>query len=203
MQYQRVKSNISDNDLQEIESISSHFQLSDFVSNTIIENSTEHIYHPVNTQEDNSIWLRNLEETSLAEFNGTITVPNQETNWFKKFRAFVGPGALVAVGYMDPGNWSTDIAGGSAFGYSLIFVIALSSLMAIFLQGLALKAGLATNRDLAQICRDSYPQHVVTLLWIIMEIAICATGLFLITVLTYFNFCFIFFVLSSLLIRCG
>ena len=90
-------------------------------------------------------------------------------------KSYIGPGALVAVGYMDPGNWSTDIAGGSMFGYKLLFVILLSSLMAMFLQHLSLKAGLATGRDLAQICRDSYPNYIVYSLGVIMEVAICAT----------------------------
>ena len=88
-----------------------------------------------------------------------------------------GPGALIAVGYMDPGNWSTDIAGGSAFGYSLLFIIMLSSLMAMFLQNLAAKLGLATKRDLAQACRDSYPEWARYILWIIAEIAIMATDI--------------------------
>lgn len=99
----------------------------------------------------------------------------KKRSWWRVCREYLGPGALVAVGYMDPGNWSTDIAGGSQFGYSLLFVVLLSSLMAMFLQYLSLKAGLATNRDLAQICRDSYHPYVSRGLWIAMEIAIMAT----------------------------
>jgi manganese transport protein len=128
-------------------------------------------------EDETSPWLRPLEEHTLPEFHGQVPVPTTGTPWYKALRAYLGPGTLVAVGYMDPGNWVTDIAGGSAFGFKLLFVIAMSSLMAMFLQYLSLKAGLATNRDLAQICRDSYPRPVVIMLWIIMEIAICATDL--------------------------
>jgi hypothetical protein len=128
-------------------------------------------------------WRHQLSEYSLPEFYGQIVVPlNSESNdsgdvpWYRSLHAFLGLGSLIAVGYMDPGNWVTDLAGGSAYEYSLLFVIALSSIMAMFLQYLSLKAGLATSRDLAQICRDSYPRPVVVCLWIIMEVAICATG---------------------------
>lgn len=96
-------------------------------------------------------------------------------SWWRVCREYLGPGALVAVGYMDPGNWSTDIAGGSQFGYKLLFVVLFSSVMAMFLQYLSLKAGLATGRDLAQICRDSYPRPISLFLWFAMEIAIMAT----------------------------
>ena len=81
--------------------------------------------------------------------------------WFRKILAFAGPGYLVAVGYMDPGNWATDLAGGSQFGYTLLSVILISNLMAILLQGLASKLGIATGRDLAQACRDHYSRPVV------------------------------------------
>jgi manganese transport protein len=91
--------------------------------------------------------------------------------------AFAGPGYLVAVGYMDPGNWATDLAGGSRFGYSLLFVILLSNLMAVLLQGLACKLGIVTGRDLAQACRDHYSRPVSIALWIGCEIAIAACDL--------------------------
>jgi len=91
--------------------------------------------------------------------------------------AFAGPGYLVAVGYMDPGNWATDIAGGSAFGYTLLSVILLSNLMAILLQALCAKLGIVTGRDLAQACRDHYSKPVAIVLWIMCEIAICACDL--------------------------
>ena len=89
----------------------------------------------------------------------------------------MGPGYLVAVGYMDPGNWATDLAGGSQFGYTLLTVILISNLMAILLQGLASKLGIVTGRDLAQACRDHYSKPVVWFLWIICELAIAACDL--------------------------
>jgi manganese transport protein len=136
-----------------------------------------HAYAPVSGDENN-VWVRPVEELTLPEFHGVIEVERGEhVSWWKTMRSFMGPGALVAVGYMDPGNWSTAIAGGSAFGYTLLFVVVLSSAMAMFLQVLALKVGLATNRDLAQACRDSYPKHVVWMLWVITEVAICATDI--------------------------
>jgi manganese transport protein len=91
--------------------------------------------------------------------------------------AFAGPGYLVAVGYMDPGNWATDLAGGSQFGYSLLSVILISNLMAILLQGLASKLGIVTGRDLAQACRDDYPRPVALALWLLCEVAIAACDL--------------------------
>jgi len=91
--------------------------------------------------------------------------------------AFAGPGYLVAVGYMDPGNWATDLAGGSRFGYTLLSVILLSNLMAVLLQGLASKLGIVTGRDLAQACRDHYPPRVAFALWVLCELAIAACDL--------------------------
>src|SRR5256884_3854151 len=98
-------------------------------------------------------------------------------SWFRKILAFAGPGYLVAVGYMDPGNWATDIGGGSKFGYTLLSVIVLSNLMAMFLQALSAKLGIATGRDLAQACRDHYSRRATFALWIICEIAIAACDL--------------------------
>jgi manganese transport protein len=97
--------------------------------------------------------------------------------WWRKILAFAGPGYLVAVGYMDPGNWATDLAGGSQFGYTLLTVILMSNLMAILLQGLASKLGIVTGRDLAQACRDHYSTPVVWFLWVICELAIAACDL--------------------------
>src|SRR5687767_15632655 len=94
--------------------------------------------------------------------------------FWRKLLALGGPGYLVAVGYMDPGNWATDIAGGSAFGYTLLSVILLSSLMAMVLQALSARLGIATGLDLAQACRARYPRPVSAVLWILCEIAICA-----------------------------
>lgn len=99
------------------------------------------------------------------------------TSWFRKLLAFSGPGYLVAVGYMDPGNWATSLAGGSRFGYTLLSVILLSNLMAVLLQGLASKLGIVTGRDLAQACRDHYSRPVSLFLWVLCEIAIAACDL--------------------------
>src|SRR5262245_57722626 len=91
--------------------------------------------------------------------------------------AFAGPGLMVAVGYMDPGNWATDLAGGAKFGYRLLSVILISNFMAILLQHLSLKLGIVTGRDLAQACRDHYSRPVGLFLWVICEIAIAACDL--------------------------
>src|SRR2546425_4182791 len=112
---------------------------------------------------------------SLAEVYRTI--PVREGPWWRKALAFAGPGYLVAVGYMDPGNWATDLAGGSKFGYALLSVILISNLTAILLQGLASKLGIVTGRDLAQACRDHYSRPASLFLWVICEIAIAACDL--------------------------
>ncbi|HEY8611679.1 MAG TPA: Nramp family divalent metal transporter [Roseomonas sp.] len=116
------------------------------------------------------------ETLSLPEVNRSVAVPNAG-GWLRRMMAFIGPGYLVAVGYMDPGNWATALAGGSAFGYTLLTVALLSSLMAILLQALCARIGLATGRDLAQLCRDRFPRWVGFPLWFLAEIAICATDL--------------------------
>src|SRR5438105_14000991 len=113
---------------------------------------------------------------SLSEVHRTIPVPTGLSFW-RKMLAFSGPGYLVAVGYMDPGNWATDLAGGSAFGYRLLSVILISNLMAILLQSLCAKLGIVTGRDLAQACRDHYAKPVTIVLWLLCEIAICACDL--------------------------
>jgi manganese transport protein len=120
-------------------------------------------------------WRRAREAPSLAEVHRTVPVIGR--NWWRKLLAFAGPGYLVAVGYMDPGNWATDLAGGSQFGYALLSVILMSNLMAVLLQGLASKLGIVTGRDLAQACRDHYSPPVVFALWILCEIAIAACDL--------------------------
>jgi len=112
---------------------------------------------------------------SLAEVYRTIPVTG--TGWWRKALAFAGPGYLVAVGYMDPSNWATDLAGGAQFGYTLLSVILISNLMAILLQGLSAKLGIVTGRDLAQACRDHYSRPVSFGLWILCEIAIAACDL--------------------------
>ncbi len=121
-------------------------------------------------------WARAREAPSLAEVHRTIPVPTTAT-WWRKALAFAGPGYLVAVGYMDPGNWATDLAGGSAFGYTLLSVVLGSNLLAILLQGLSAKLGIVTGRDLAQACRDSYSRPVSIVLWVMAELAIAATDL--------------------------
>ncbi|WP_425230669.1 Nramp family divalent metal transporter [Sphingomonas sp.] len=113
---------------------------------------------------------------SLADSYRTVAVPTGRTG-LGQLRAFVGPGFLVAVGYMDPGNWATDIAGGSAFGYALLSVVLLSNLMAIMLQALSVRLGIGAGLDLAQACRARYPRAVTLALWMLAEIAIVACDL--------------------------
>ena len=113
---------------------------------------------------------------SLPEAHRSIPV-FAGASWFRKLLAFAGPGYLVAVGYMDPGNWATDIGGGSKFGYTLLSVVLLSNLMAMFLQALSAKLGIATGRDLAQACREHYSRPTAIALWVVCEIAIAACDL--------------------------
>jgi manganese transport protein len=121
-------------------------------------------------------WRYPRTQPSLPESNASVRVPRSGPLW-RKALAFAGPGYMVAVGYMDPGNWATDIAGGARFGYTLLSVILISNLMAILLQSLALKLGIVTGRDLAQACRDHYSRPVSFVLWILCEIAIAACDL--------------------------
>ena len=121
-------------------------------------------------------WRRSAGQVSLPEVHGSVVVPRTASFW-RKLIAFSGPGFLVAVGYMDPGNWATDLAGGAKFGYALLFVVMLSNFMAILLQHLCIKLGVATGRDLAQACRDHYSTPTVWFLWILCEIAIAACDL--------------------------
>src|SRR3989440_3315288 len=113
---------------------------------------------------------------SLSEVHRSLLVPTS-ASFLRKLLAFAGPGFLVAVGYMDPGNWATDLAGGARFGYALLSVVMISNLMAILLQHLCIKLGVATGRDLAQACRDHYATPTVWFLWVICEIAIAACDL--------------------------
>jgi manganese transport protein len=115
-------------------------------------------------------------EPSLPEVNASVRISTSAIGW-RRLLGFLGPGFLISVGYMDPGNWATDIAGGSRFGYTLLFVIMLSNLMAILLQSLSLKLGVATERDLAQLCNEAYGRKVSFALWIGAEIAIAACDL--------------------------
>ncbi|KAG6545338.1 hypothetical protein Mapa_013187 [Marchantia paleacea] len=114
---------------------------------------------------------------SLVEVHSTVKWPEAGSPWYKKVLALVGLGFMISVAYMDPGNWATDLEGGAKYGYTLLTVILLSNLCAIFLQSLSLKLGVVAERDLAQACRDAYPKYVVYFLWVIIEIAIAATDL--------------------------
>jgi len=120
-------------------------------------------------------WRQESSSRSLPEVHGSVPVPTG--SFWRKLFAFAGPGYLVAVGYMDPGNWATDLAGGAKFGYTLLSVIMLSNLMAILLQALSLRLGIASGRDLAQACRDHYSPGATFVLWILCEVAIAACDL--------------------------
>src|SRR6476620_9579933 len=121
-------------------------------------------------------WRHAVARPSLPEIYRSLPIP-QSAGFFRKLLAFAGPGYLVAVGYMDPGNWATDLAGGSRFGFTLLSVVLLSNIMAVLLQGLASKLGIVTGRDLAQACRDHFSKPVAVVLWILCEIAIAACDL--------------------------
>src|SRR5580704_10434095 len=121
-------------------------------------------------------WRRETGQVSLPEVHRSILVPAGASFW-RKLLAFSGPGFLVAVGYMDPGNWATDLAGGAQFGYALLSVVMISNFMAILLQHLCIKLGIATGRDLAQACRDHYSKPTVWFLWVLCEVAIAACDL--------------------------
>ncbi len=131
--------------------------------------------HPPSTVSGKG-WARSSGSVSLPEVHGSVLVPEHAGFW-RKLLAFAGPGYLVAVGYMDPGNWATDLAGGARYGYTLLSVILISNLMAILLQALAVRLGIGSGRDLAQACRDSYSRPVVIGLWLLCEIAIAACDL--------------------------
>ncbi|MGB8464575.1 MAG: Nramp family divalent metal transporter, partial [Terrimicrobiaceae bacterium] len=121
-------------------------------------------------------WKRQAGNVSLPEVHRSIVVPGNAPAW-RKMLAFAGPGFLVAVGYMDPGNWATDLSGGAQFGYTLLAVILISNMMAILLQHLCVKLGVVTGRDLAQACRDHYSRPTVLFLWVLCELAIAACDL--------------------------
>lgn len=130
----------------------------------------------MNPSDINKGWRKNKSSNSLNEVFSSVRVPANASSW-KKFMAYVGPGLLVAVGYMDPGNWATDIAGGAQFGYTLLSVILISNLFAIVLQHLSVKLGIVAERDLAQACKDHFPPGINFVLWIFCEIAIAACDL--------------------------
>ena len=118
-------------------------------------------------------WRDPVREPSLPEVFRSIAVPKNATFW-RRLAAFIGPGYLIAVGYMDPGNWATDISGGSVYAYALLSVVLLSNFTAIYLQALACKLGIVTGRDLAQACRDAYSRPVAIGLWLSAEVGIVA-----------------------------
>src|SRR5438045_2013217 len=120
-------------------------------------------------------WRQPSSAVSLPEVHGSSPVPTG--SFWRKLFAFTGPGYLVAVGYMDPGNWATDLAGGAKYGYTLLSVIMMSNLMAILLQALAARLGIVSGRDLAQACRDHYSRGTTIFLWVLCEIAIAACDL--------------------------
>src|SRR5689334_14065488 len=130
----------------------------------------------IETGQTTSGWKRPRGTPSLAEVFGSIRTRPTGSFW-RKLIAFLGPGYLVAVGYMDPGNWATSLAGGSKFGYALLFIALMSNIMAILLQALCARLGIGAGRDLAQACRDAYPRWASWPLWLVSEIAICATDL--------------------------
>src|SRR5215472_1812282 len=119
-------------------------------------------------------WRRQRGEAALSDVHRSITVGGSSA---RRLAAFLGPGYLVAVGYMDPGNWATSLAGGSKFGYALLSVALLSNAMAIILQSLCTRLGVGAGRDLAQACRDSFPKAIAWPLWVSAEVAITATDL--------------------------
>lgn len=121
-------------------------------------------------------WNRSRGEASLSDVHRTIPVRTSGSTW-RRGAAFIGPGYLVAVGYMDPGNWATSIAGGSKFGYTLLVVALVSNIMAIVLQSLCARLAIASGRDLAQACRDAFPKPVALVLWFLAEVAIIATDI--------------------------
>lgn len=134
------------------------------------------LFKGVEEDSNSSGWKKAVLVPSLPEVFSTIKVPANGSLW-RKMLAFAGPGLMVSVGYMDPGNWATDIAGGAKFGYTLLAVIFIANIFAIVLQHLSLKLGIAAERDLAQACRDNYSKPVSVALWVLCEIAIAACDL--------------------------
>jgi manganese transport protein len=125
---------------------------------------------------DNAGWRQTRGEASLSDVHASIPIYGHSSGW-RRAAAFVGPGYMVAVGYMDPGNWATSLAGGSRYGYALLSVALLSNFMAIILQSLCARLAIGSGRDLAQACRDAYPRPVAWMLWLLAEIAIIATDI--------------------------
>jgi manganese transport protein len=131
---------------------------------------------PPTATDTKSVWANPITPSDLNGTQRSIAV-SETGHWVRRLLGFMGPGYLVAVGYMDPGNWATDLAGGSAFGYSLLWVVMLSNLMAILLQVLSARLGIVTGMDLAQACRRHYPRRSAIAQWILCEVAICAADM--------------------------
>src|SRR5258705_9602443 len=112
---------------------------------------------------------------SLPEVHSSVGT--KQIGFWRRFMAFAGPAYLVSVGYMDPGNWATDLEGGARFGYQLVWVLLMSNLMAVLLQTLSARLGIVTGRDLAQACRENYPKPIAFTLWVLCEVAIAACDL--------------------------
>ena len=153
------------------------FDDSNFIGTLSIRLNPSHMdQQPTSSANNPAAWRRNRTIHSLAEAYSTVHVP-MNASWWKKLMAFSGPGMMVAVGYMDPGNWATDLAGGAQFGYALLSVVLISNLMAILLQHLSVKLGVVAERDLAQACRDHFGRKTSFALWVLCEIAIAACDL--------------------------
>src|SRR5271169_4953306 len=129
------------------------------------------------TPTPDSAWRKPAEQASLSEVHHTVPVPHAKARFWRQWMAFSGPAILISVGYMDPGNWGTDLAGGAQFKYGLLWVVAVASFMALILQVISARLGMATGKDLAQCSRDFYPRWTRVPNWITMEIAVCATDL--------------------------
>lgn len=133
--------------------------------------------NPISNQKENGVGASAEAHVSLEGLHGTVEVPSARAGFWQQWRAFIGPAILVSVGYMDPGNWGTDLAGGAQFKYGLLWVVALASIMAIFMQVIAARLGVVTGKDLAQCCRDWYPRWTRWPNWLFCELAIGACDL--------------------------
>ena len=129
-----------------------------------------------NVKWDNDGWRGERGEPPLSDVYHSVQVTNKGSQ-LRRMAAFIGPGYMVAVGYMDPGNWATSIAGGSKFGFTLLSVALISNIIAIILQSLTARLAIASGRDLAQACRDAYPKPIAHMLWLLAELAIIATDI--------------------------
>src|SRR5215468_2338347 len=137
----------------------------------------DELLHPLKKRSPTASTDITVLQPSLEGIHGTVEVPHHGAGFWQQWRAFIGPAILVSVGYMDPGNWGTDLAGGAQFKYGLLWVVALASAMAIFMQVIAARLGVVTGKDLAQCCRDWYPGWTRWPNWLLCELAIAACDL--------------------------